>query len=451
MYSLSNRYMPGAFLLITFLLLICLIPAASVSAKWAEIPLEKRVKQADLVVVGKITKVENVMDGNAELAVGTITVSEVIKGDKDMKEVKLAWRTGRVLDPNTGMWFEVRTSVDIRYSKGQEGIWGLTEDPKNKDRFKARYPGYPIKSDEEKLKEVRGYATEKYEHKEIPAKPVNGLLAEVKALNSPLYPGDDIEVDFRLTNVREKGEIQIVDFEMLGLTLRPVVTGPKGRKIPWPAARVMMEPPEYPTAVLQAGAFYGRKITLSSSNLRQPGRYSLAIRYGNNMTLKEKGFECWTGELPSNTVVFEVADVDAPAKDGIKMLVRMREKYAEDEPVIVEVRLYNSGNGPKEIYEPDGFLLNCYSRGEIRDGDGKALKWRTVKFKKAPDVTLSKLPPGKAFIREYDLRDVCRLPVGEYNLLLSSLIPELGKLTSNEVSFQIIKKETPEKENAGEQ
>ncbi len=450
MYSLSDRYMPGAFLLITFLLLICLIPAASVSAKWAEIPLEKRVKQADLVVVGKITKVENVMDGNAELAVGTITVSEVIKGDKDMKKVKLAWRTGRVLDPNTGMWFEVRTSVDIRYSKGQEGIWVMTRDPKNKDRFKARYPGYPIKSDEEKLKEVRGYATEKYEHKEIPAKPVNGLLAEVKVLNSPLYPGDDLAVDFRLTNVRKKGEIQIVDFEMLGLTLRPIVTGPKGEKIPWPAARVMMEPPEYPTAVLQAGAFYGRKITLSSSNLRQPGRYSLAIRYSNNMALKEKGFECWTGELPSNTVVFEVAKVDAMAVHDIKMLVKMKPTYAEGEPVTAEVRLYNSGDKEKEICRPPSELLIALSSGQVKDEKGNVLKWLNANVKALPPEMV-KLAPGQATSREYDLRKECELPPGKYTFQLKSNIPNLGEMTSNEVSFQIIKKETPEKENADEQ
>jgi hypothetical protein len=415
------------------------------------------VKQADLVVVGKITKVKNVMDGNTELAVGTITVSEVIKGDKDMKEVELAWHTGRVLDPDTGTWFEVLTPADIRYSKGREGIWALTGDPKNKDRFKAQYPGYPIKADQEKLREVRGYAAKKFEHKEIPAKPVNGLLAEVKALNSPLYPGDDIALDFRLTNVREKGEIQIVDFEMLGLTLRPVVTGPKGEEIPWPMARVMMEPPEYPAAVLQPGAFYGRKITLGPGNLRRPGRYSLAIRYSNNMALKEKGFECWTGELPSNTVVFEVADVDAPARDGIKMLVRMeKEKYREDEPVIVEVRLYNAGEKERKVYVPGGILLCYYSSGVIKDQNGKTLGWRHIKFCKAPDVTLGKLAPGKAFIREYDLRKECELPPGKYTFQLKSNIPNLGKITSNEISFQIIKKETlgpgetPEKDSANE-
>ena len=58
---------------------------------------------AGILVVGEITKVENVMDGNAELAVGTITVSEVIKGDKDMKKVKLSPEG----DPFGGQFFTV--------------------------------------------------------------------------------------------------------------------------------------------------------------------------------------------------------------------------------------------------------------------------------------------------------------------------------------------------------
>lgn len=419
------------------------------------------MKQADLVVVGKITKVKNVMDGNAELAVGTITVSEVIKGDKDMKEVELAWRTGRVLDPNTGIWLEVRTSVDIRYSKGQEGIWALTGDPKNKDRFKAQYPGYPIKADEEKLREVRGYATEKYEHKEIPAKPVNGLLAEVKVLNSPLYPGDDIALDFRLTNVREKGEIQILDLDRrIGLaSIIPKLITTDGKTPPWPRSRRgLITIPKQPSAVLQPRSFYGRKFSLERHLTDKPGRYSLSVEYRNIMSLKGEGFDFWTGKVQSNTVVFEVADVDARAKNGIKMLVKAKEKYLEGEPVIVQVRLYNSGEKEREVHIPGRFLLGYYSDGKVTDDKGKTIAWQRIQwnFRHLPPVKIGKLAPGKAFIETYDLRDYCRLNPGKFTFRLHGGVTKLGKLTSNEVSFEILKKEAPgsdeapEKENTSE-
>jgi hypothetical protein len=149
---------------------------------------------------------------------------------------------------------------------------------------------------------------------EKPAVPVNGLLGEVKVLNDPIYPGDDVETTFRLTNVQKDGDIQIIDFSILGITVYPMCVGPDGKQIAWPMPMMMPRPPDAPTATIKPGASYERKIILGAADLKKPGKYSLSFRYSNSETLADKGFKCWTGNLETNTVVFEVA-AEKP-KDG---------------------------------------------------------------------------------------------------------------------------------------
>ncbi|MFH1549179.1 MAG: hypothetical protein ABIH04_01335, partial [Planctomycetota bacterium] len=428
------------FILALFALIFCVPGREALPSDWKEVPLRERVEEADLVVAGKITKVENATDGNSEIAVGTITVGEVLKGDKNTKEAKLVWYTGRVLDPETGQWSLPRqqpTGVRIQYKQGQEGIWLLKATLKNPALYRANYPGYPITATEEKLKEIKGYVTQKYEHKEIPAKPVNGLLFEIRLLNKyPLYPGDDLRVEYRLTNVQEKGEIQLVDFGFM-ISLNPKAIGPAGEKIAWPVILEILHALKCPTAILKPGAFYGGKLDFGFEKVPKPGEYSLYSDYNNVVNLKN--FDCRMGNVPSNTVIFEVADVDAPAVNDIKMLVRMTKgKYKQGEPVIAEVRFYNAGKEAKEIYLPNGLLLKYYSRGEIKDEKGMVVKWRQIKFVRAPDVKYGQLAPGKAFIREYDLREVCNLPPGKYIFQLQGGFPKPGKMTANVVTFETV-------------
>jgi hypothetical protein len=281
---------------------------------------------------------------------------------------------------------------------------------------------------------------------EKPGVPVNGLLAEVKVLNDPIYPGDDIETIFRLTNVQKEGDIQIIDFPILGITVNPTCVGPDGKQIAWPMPMMMPRPPDAPTATIKPGAFYERKITLSAADLKKPGKYSLSFRYSNGETIADKGFKCWTGNLETNTVVFEVADVDAPAVNGIKMFVKMKPKYVEGEPVMIEVRLYNAGAKEKELYRPVAELLIARSSGQVKDEKGNVLEWMTALVEALPPEEV-KLAPGRATTREYDLRGVCALPVGKYTFQLHSSVPTKGgpdaAMTSNEVSFEIVAPEKP--------
>ena len=283
---------------------------------------------------------------------------------------------------------------------------------------------------------------------EAPPQEAGGLKLEINVVNAPLYPGDDLQVDVRLTNVQKEGDIQIIDFPILDVTMHPVAIGPDGQQITWPALAVSVKPPGSPTATLPPGGFYGRKITLDATQMRKPGKYAISVRYNNADTLKDKGFNCWTGNLQSNTAFFEVPDFsNVPAVDGIQMLVKAKPQYREDEPITIEVRLYNSADKEVEVYSLSDEFLSALSTGLVKDEKGNEIKWRYQPIKNFI-YTTTKLAPATAETMECNLRDVCDLPVGKYTLQLHSKIPlnkkgEDIKLTSNEVTFEIIPTEKP--------
>lgn len=102
-------------------------------ASWVDLPLENRLAEADLVVVGTITSVDN--STHKEIDVGTIKVQTVLKGDGNISEVMLAW-------PSKRRGF--MTTADIIYKKGDSGIWILQKGEKANRNFPqyyfARYP-----------------------------------------------------------------------------------------------------------------------------------------------------------------------------------------------------------------------------------------------------------------------------------------------------------------------
>lgn len=284
------------------------------------------------------------------------------------------------------------------------------------------------------------------EQKEIPAKAVNGLLFEIKLLNTqPLLPGDKtLEFEYRFTNVGNKEDMQLAEYPWNCFAEKLI--GPDGQEIGIMQARKELLPPARPGALLLPGCFYGGKQIVQVAQGLKPGKYSFALHYSNNEILKDKGFNCWTGEIESNTIVFEVAGADVKPVNGIMMFIRMtKEKYAADEPVMVEVRFYNASDKEQMVYVPDDILLTYYSQGAVTDESGKTLEWKKIVFVRAPDVKYEKLAPGAVFTKEYDLRSVCKLPAGKYTFRLTSKIPWAEQnetpdpLVSNEVRFEVVK------------
>ena len=128
-------------------LAVLFIPAASVLACWAYTPIEHRLLDADMVVVGKIVSVKDgPRVGKRAHALGRIAISEVLKGDKAVKEVGLLWpappKTVRKVGPGGKPVLQIASamSTDIRFKQGQDGVWLLRRDKKH-DAYWATYPG----------------------------------------------------------------------------------------------------------------------------------------------------------------------------------------------------------------------------------------------------------------------------------------------------------------------
>lgn len=116
-------------------------------ACYAVISDENLIAQSDLVVIGKITAIKEGGRGNKDINIATISVSEVLKGAKDLKEVKLAFPS-----PKRNMM----ASTDIFYNLDQEGIWLLRKDEKQ-NYYLADYPArfQPLEN-ADKIKEIIG-------------------------------------------------------------------------------------------------------------------------------------------------------------------------------------------------------------------------------------------------------------------------------------------------------
>lgn len=277
------------------------------------------------------------------------------------------------------------------------------------------------------------------EQKEIPAKAVNGLLFEIKLLNTqPLLPSDtSFEIEYRFTNVQEKGDIQLIDIGGFGSEfLYASIIGPDGKEIGGPQYKVKLALPASPTCTLAAGCFYGKMQKVLISNGLKPGKYSLSFMSKNIYDLKDKGFNCWTGEIESNTIVFEVAGGDVKPVNGILMFIRMtKEKYAVNEPVTYELRIYNASEEDQEVYPPEILVHLC--TGTVTNENGKVMDWPVIPFELEKNA-MRKVAPGAALTAELDLRAQCKLPPGKYIFRLTGSNPAL---TSNEVKFEIVKAE----------
>ena len=127
-------------ILIPLLVLTGWLAIPQANACWAYVSLETRIDGAKYVVVGKIDRIVDVIErSNRTYAVGAIKVSQVLKGPKTLKEVRLMW-------PSKSN--KARISTDILFNQGQQGVWVLYPDKKEKGVYWARYPSdyQPLKA-----------------------------------------------------------------------------------------------------------------------------------------------------------------------------------------------------------------------------------------------------------------------------------------------------------------
>ncbi len=95
-------------------ILLVFVSVLEVSAMWAKMSVEELVKRSNLIVVGELVSIKTLTSRQTDS--GKIKIKEVIVGDKNLKEIFIA-----IPSPERAL----KSSTDITYKKGQNGIWFL--------------------------------------------------------------------------------------------------------------------------------------------------------------------------------------------------------------------------------------------------------------------------------------------------------------------------------------
>jgi hypothetical protein len=135
-------------------LLIALALAQPVRACWVKRPLLAVISEAKVIVVGKVVRVQRARSGLPfDYDTAVIAVQEVLKGRWSLPLDAAAPSEVRVAFPSVHN--TVRRSTDIRYQRGQRGVWLLRSRGRD-PRFLADCPQalQPL----DKVEEIRALA-----------------------------------------------------------------------------------------------------------------------------------------------------------------------------------------------------------------------------------------------------------------------------------------------------
>jgi hypothetical protein len=310
------------------LIVVIFALAAPVRADWAEVPLEVLVDEADLIVVGKVAKVQE----GGFFIIGPNKSDHIVKQDVAVLEVsailKASAQFGKTKVVHIGQSGLAKiTSADIRFRAGQEGIWLLTKDP-GPNKVVAMKDGLLVPDPERNVywaKHPSQFQGEK-EQKKLAAlietrakvaggKPTKGLVARAELVESPA----NFQVRFSLKNVTEK-PITVCNY-VGNLPLQVKWIGPDGmmfksKHYNWLKAARIAALAERDFVVIQPGGvrFMGEikfhpptdKAT-NFDNVAQVGKHKVTAGFVNNEVGKQFGLEnVWTGNVTANELTFSV-------------------------------------------------------------------------------------------------------------------------------------------------
>ena len=279
------------------------IPCAQ--ASWAYVPLEIRMAGAKYIVVGKVDRiVDGIERHNRTYDVGAIKVSKVLKGPNNLKEVKLMW-------PGPAPF---ALSTDIKFRKGQEGIWILYPDKEVKDVHWASYPSdfQPLKNRaqlESKLKTLVALPWSKAQ---------NGLQVTAIAEATPMRKVTQLVNGKRVEGMASRATAHVVLRNQGGKSMQVLnfpgakpfayqLTGPDGKVI-----RVNQPPArggkilKHHFQKLAPGEVKSMGYGLGLPSLSVRGKYTLTVTYANSRKeLSADKQPVWIGKMTSK-VEFEV-------------------------------------------------------------------------------------------------------------------------------------------------
>ncbi len=299
-----------------------------VLADWAEVPLEVLVDEADLIVVGKVTKVQdggfftlgpNKSDHIVKQDVAVVEISAILKASPAFGKPKVVHIGQKAMGK--------LTSADIRFVPGQQGIWLLSKDPgQNKvvvmkgdmlvpdperNVYWAKHPSQFQKETEQQKLTALIEARAKIQG----GKSVNGVVARAELLESP----GRFQVRFSLKNVSDK-PITVCDY----VGNRPLQVnwiGSDGKLLmskhyEWLKAARIAALGGKDFVVIQPGGvrFMGEiKFHLPTDkatnldNVAQVGQHKVTVSFVNKENGKQFGLEnVWTGTVSANEVTISV-------------------------------------------------------------------------------------------------------------------------------------------------
>ena len=142
-----TRFFPRA--VATAALAALAVAGADAAACWVKQPLSALVRGADVIAVGRVTAVERAPGEQPyELDVATIRVRRLVAGHALVRRLFGQTRAIELGFPSVNN--RLRVSTDLRYERGDAGVWLLTLDD---GVLRARRPG--SLQPRERLEEIR--------------------------------------------------------------------------------------------------------------------------------------------------------------------------------------------------------------------------------------------------------------------------------------------------------
>ena len=297
---------------------VSVFSSQSATASWAAVALEILADEADVIIVGKVTKIQDggFAVGQRKFDVAVVKVSRILKSKPQVGKPKQL----RIGQPSRG---RIGLSTDIRFRPGQEGIWLLKKDP-DRNVYWARHPSQfqPIKQ----LKLLTDLV--KARQKLAGGKPVDGLtlraeLSIHKGGNGPTY----FQIRISLKNVSDK-PVTVCNY-VGNQPLQVAWTGPDGKPrksshYAWLALVRLRGVSKKEFTTLQPGdvMFLGprskqsgiffqpgakRANARASVNVPETGKHAVVVSFKNVEAGKRFGLKgVWTGVVSANAVTFTV-------------------------------------------------------------------------------------------------------------------------------------------------
>ena len=303
-----------------------LMCGAAAKGSWAWTPTELLVLQARTIVEAEVTAVEpgpkakprdaDDKDPPSAYDVVTLSVSAVLKGDAELKQVRLA-------QPAADR--RMMASTDLTFRRGQAGIWILGS-PDEAGLHRIGYPGSVLKRDRK-----QDVATMVAAHAKLPwGKPVGGLAGVVVPATDMGYPPDgSLSVVLAVRNASDQplmlnthaghrpigGRVTAPDGDAVQLKLYAWLK--RARLKPPTVASLRVLEPGGTRVLTPTGSDWPDRIVLRPK--AEPGTYRVRMTYANTWAPEalDLRYPLWTGTLevgPAKVTVVPKAPAEPDAE-----------------------------------------------------------------------------------------------------------------------------------------